>query len=205
MEARTLTRGGCIRPMKIPAEREVPGINGAFTGACACMSHAESAEPRGLRFSRVVRRPKRRDGPDVERTDRPDVRHRRQPEGDVEPPLETSIASDDDRWTLTFGGRGVRTVPVLGWSAGRLTAYAEAMEPLRPADRIFTRASAPIGGALVIKELCRRSKVIGLSPVATPTTIRHACIRDLIDAGMAVCTENPIRVADVMESPKLAE
>ena len=75
---------------------------------------------------------------------------------------------------------------MLTWSAERLTEYAVAMEPLRPTDRIFTRARAVIGGALVIKELHRRSSVIGLSPAASPRTIHRACIRDLIAAGMAL-------------------
>jgi site-specific recombinase XerD len=98
-----------------------------------------------------------------------------------------SVRTDNGRWTLTFRGRrGARTVPVLTWSAERLTEYAVAMEPLRPTDRIFTRARAEIGGALVVKELHRRSSVIGLSPAALPTTIHRACIRDLIAAGMAL-------------------
>ena len=95
------------------------------------------------------------------------------------------VQTEDGRWTLAFGGRGVRTVPVLGWSADRLTEYAEAMEPLRPADRIFTSAGTSIG-VLVIKELRRRSKMIGVAPVPTPTTIRRACIRDLFANGMAL-------------------
>src|ERR1700754_4766821 len=98
-----------------------------------------------------------------------------------------SVRTDNGRWTLTFRGRrGARTVPLLTWSAERLTEHAVAMQPLRPTDRIFTRARAEIRSALIIKELQRRSSVIGLSPAASPTTIHRACIRDLIAAGMAL-------------------
>jgi site-specific recombinase XerC len=122
-------------------------------------------------------------------------------------PQETSnlqwkdgVRTDNGGWTLTFRGRrSARTVPVLTWSAERMTEYAVAMEPLRPADRIFTRAGAPVGGALIVKEFRRRSSVIGLSPAALPSTIRRACIRDLIAAGMPL-----EKVADLIGAKDLA-
>jgi integrase len=89
------------------------------------------------------------------------------------------------QWRISLRGGGARTVPVLTWSSDRLRRYEELVQPARTDEMMFQLENARFDRA-ASTEVRRRSLVLGISPVATPTSIRKACIHDLIQAGAAL-------------------
>jgi integrase len=95
--------------------------------------------------------------------------------------------SDADRptvgqWVLTLGGQAARRVPVLTWSSDRLRQYERLSRPNR-ADGLMFPSDKKRFVDVASAEVRRRSGILGIFPTATPTTIRRACVRDLIQAG----------------------
>ncbi|QDP26162.1 tyrosine-type recombinase/integrase [Bradyrhizobium cosmicum] len=86
------------------------------------------------------------------------------------------------QWVLRLEGQAARQVPVLGWSSDRLRTYERLCRPIPEAGLMFPSDKKRFVD-VASSEIRRRSRILGISPTATPTTIRRACVRDLIRAG----------------------
>ena len=86
------------------------------------------------------------------------------------------------QWALTLRGKAARQVPVLTWSSDRLREYERLSQPYLTDELMFPSDKKRFVD-VASSEIRRRSRILGITPTATPTTIRRACVRDLIRAG----------------------
>ncbi|WP_262048118.1 site-specific integrase [Bradyrhizobium sp. Bra78] len=85
------------------------------------------------------------------------------------------------QWLVTLQGKAARQVPVLVWSSDRLRKYESLSRPT--AEGLMFSSDQHRFAKLALAEIRRRSLILGLRPTATPSAIRRACVRDLIQRG----------------------